>query len=127
MKSNDDDPRLTGFLRQHKPLSPAPATHLEDQIVRCLDSHFEQLESVQRSRWSANRVRRSLWAVSSVAAMVAAVVSYRALYPPAPNAAELAELEIFIESTWHGDVSSQPADLSTPDDLFVLPEDAQPN
>jgi hypothetical protein len=130
-----NDPQLSAFLRQHKPLVPAGTADLEQHIMDCLD-----VVPLEPARLSVSpmavpamvipwRSRRSLWVVSSTlaAGFVAAFVGYRALIPPTPNYAELADLETFIESTWDGSVSSQPAELSTPDELFGSPDDSTLN
>jgi hypothetical protein len=127
MKSPQDDPRLTQFLRQHKPTAPNPAADLEHRLMSRLAT-VDQPAQPKRVGWLSRYAPRSRWVTFSTvaAAGLVAVVGYHALKPPALSDAELADLQLFIESTWHGSVSSQPVDASTTDDLFT-PEDSKLN
>ncbi|MBN3926400.1 hypothetical protein [Nostoc sp. NMS4] len=93
----DDDKNLVNFLRQHRPPVLPPSPDLEQQI----------LQQVQTSTVKPQRRLTKLWLVPSViaASLVAAVVSDRVVAPAKPNAAELANLEAFIDSNWQGTVS----------------------
>jgi hypothetical protein len=68
-------------------------------------------------RRSQPRSRRSLvWFVppTLAASLVATVIGYRILVPAKPSAAELANLQAFIESNWQGTVNSNGADEEAP-------------
>jgi hypothetical protein len=138
-RSPEDDPHLAAFLRQHKPIPPAAAADLEDQIIAHLTTEPAQFTSPDappnapsdrqwgRSGRNFTRLSRSRWFVASsiAAGFVAAFVGYRSLQPPPPSEAELADLETFIEGTWQGNISSQPA-LAT-DDLFAPVQNSTAN
>jgi len=88
----NDDHDLVSFLCQHRSPVPPPAPDLEQQM----------LQQVQALAVKPQSHRLQMWLVPPVmaASLIAAVVSYRALVPPKPSAAELAALETFIESNW---------------------------
>ncbi|MBW4595251.1 MAG: hypothetical protein KME46_20685 [Brasilonema angustatum HA4187-MV1] len=89
----NDDKDLIHFLRQHRSKVPPASLDLEKRI----------LQQVQASPIQLVRHFSQLWLVPPViaAGLVAAVVSYRALIPIQPSAAEVATLETFIENNWH--------------------------
>ncbi|BAY31842.1 hypothetical protein NIES2107_37280 [Nostoc carneum NIES-2107] len=93
----DDEQNLVNFLRQHRPPVPPAAPDLEQQI----------LQQVQTFAVKPQRHLPRLWLVppAIAASLVAAVVSYKVFAPAKPSAAELANLEAFIDSNWQGTVS----------------------
>ncbi|WP_392534250.1 hypothetical protein [Nostoc sp. C117] len=93
----NDDKNLVNFLCKHRPPVPPASPDLEQQI----------LQQVQTSIVKPQRRLARLWLVPPVmaASLLASVFSYRVLVPAKPSAAELANLEAFIDSNWQGTVS----------------------
>jgi hypothetical protein len=136
---SEDDVQLTRFLQQHQPGVPAAAPGLEDQVMAAIAATpiaqiSSQPQSTQ-SQWvgfltifSTVRLHRQfLWVVPSAiaAGLVAMVVNQRTFTPAAqPSPVEVAELQAFIESTWHGSVTEQ---SESEDDLSSLPNDPSLN
>ncbi|BAY11231.1 hypothetical protein [Calothrix sp. NIES-2098] len=94
---SDDDQNLVNFLGKHRPPLPPASPDLERQI----------LQQLQTSAVKPQRRSPRLWLVppAIAASLLAAVISYRVLVPAKPSAAELANLEAFIDSNWQGTVS----------------------
>jgi hypothetical protein len=121
---SDDDLPLTEFLRNHQPVVPSADVYLEDRLMT-------EIVSMPHPRLTVVspvlRQRRIVWAVPSViaASFVAMVVGYRTFVPSTPpSAAEVAELQTFIESTWHDPIAEQPDAES---DLIPMTEDSTLN
>lgn len=120
----EDDPRLSVFLKQHRPDIPPASPDLEAQIMAAIATTPQQLATVEppllpRSRWT----RSKRWVVPSAiaAGLLVSLMSYRSLTPaPTLSEAELAELETFIETTWHDPVVEQP--VSYADELLTPSE-----
>lgn len=122
MSSFPDDPRLTQFLKQHRATVPAPTTDLEYQILTLVARSPHSINSLRTARQRSQR--RVLWLVPSAmaAGLVAAIVGQHVLQPTQPSAAEMAELQTFIESTWQGTVADHPpSDAVYPDPLMTEP------
>ncbi|MEH2437479.1 MAG: hypothetical protein V7K25_25170 [Nostoc sp.] len=94
-----DDPDLINFLSQHCPEVPPASPDLEQQILQQVKAR------PQAPLRHYPKLRLVLPALA--AGLVAVIVGYRALIPPQPSAAELAELETFIESNWQATASSK--------------------
>ena len=121
---SEDDLPLTEFLKRHQPVVPAANPDLEDQLMSAIASTPQpRLALISTSQVQ----RRILWAVPSAiaAGLVAMVVSHRTFAPVSqPSAAEVAELQTFIESTWQESSAEQPDPQS---DLFPVTEDSTLN
>ncbi len=103
--NHDQDKDLVHFLRQHRPEVPPASADLEQQILKDVEMwHPTFLSAPTRHR------RSPLWLIQSVVAagLVAAIVGYRALIPTQTSPAELAKLETFMESNWHGTIGDPP-------------------
>jgi hypothetical protein len=103
-----EDQPLAEFLQRHRPLAPPAAPDLEQRIM----------QSVQATPFAGNTGKRSvgsvlqltsgrgrLWAgvSSAIAAGLALVVSLSSTLTPTPvDSAELAKLELFLQSNWNG-------------------------
>lgn len=112
----NDDHELVDFLKQHRPPTPPADSALETQLFAAIEA-LPQQDELARFRRSQTRSRRSLaWLVppTLAAGLLASVVGYRTLVPTKPSAAELANLQAFMESNWQGTVSSNSADDETP-------------
>lgn len=124
MSISDDDLKLTEFLKQHQPVVPAANLDLEDHLMSAIASTPQpRLAVISTSQVQ----RRIFWTVPSAiaAGLVAMVVSHRTFAPVSqPSAAEVAELQTFIESTWH-DSATEQSDLEA--DLFPVTEDSTLN
>ncbi len=124
----DDDRSLTNFLRQHRPAIPPASAELEEHVM-ALVAATPQAPEATRLRAAGEPdfavvrqgARRWLWVVpSAIAAGLVAIVGYQAWWAPRAAEAQLAELETFIESTWHGTVAEQPTADQTPSELDVI-------
>ncbi len=92
----DDDSKFTNFLRRHQPQPPPASADLEERILATIKQ--DRVTQMARSR------RRSLyWVPATIAAsLVAGLLTYRNLMPPAPNPNDVSSLETFIETNWNG-------------------------
>jgi hypothetical protein len=111
-----DDHELVAFLKQHRPQAPPANPALESRLMDAIDALPRQ-DNLVPLRRSQPRSRRSLvWFVppTLAASLVATVIGYRILVPAKPSAAELANLQAFIESNWQGTVNSNGADEEAP-------------
>jgi len=103
----EDDPRLTHFVKQHRPIVPAADPTLEQRIMTLVEKMPRAISS-QPSNWQRWR-RRGMWLLpTSIAAGLVAISGSQLFLSPQPTETELAELETFIESTWQGTVAEQP-------------------
>lgn len=121
---SEDDLKLTEFLKRHQPVVPAANPDLEDQLMSAIASTPQPRLTVVSK---APVQRRILWAVPSAiaAGLVAVVVSHRPFAPVSqPSAAEVAELQNFIESTWDDSVAEQSVSEG---DLFPVTENSTLN
>lgn len=103
----NDDHELVDFLKQHRPQIPPADSALESQLFAAIES-LPQQDELARLRRSQPRSRRSIaWFVppTLAAGLLVSVVGYRLLMPAKPSAAELANLQAFIESNWQGTLS----------------------
>ncbi|HEY9890026.1 MAG TPA: hypothetical protein V6D02_16590 [Candidatus Obscuribacterales bacterium] len=113
-----DDDRLVAFLRQHRPVPPAPAPALETRIIAAI----QPLPRRPRAPW---RDRPWHYGVPALAAAVLVAwgvgVSRR---PAAEPATELADLETFMTEVWYGaidgDAARIPLDTDQPDWLVSV-------
>ena len=126
----EDDHSLTNFLRQHRPAGPPPPpAELEERLMALVAATPQ--EPVSRPQGVGEPdfavVRHGSWrwrwvAPSAIAAGLVAIVGYQAWWAPRAAEAQLAELETFIESTWHGTLAEYPtADQSTPEFEVIYP------
>ncbi len=121
---SEDDLKLTEFLKRHQPVVPAANPDLEDQLMSAIASTPQPRLTVVSK---APVQRRILWAVPSAiaAGLVAVVVSHRPFAPVSqPSAAEVAELQNFIESTWDDSIAEQSVSEG---DLFPVTENSTLN
>ncbi len=121
---SEDELKLTEFLKRHQPVVPAANPDLEEQLMSAIASTPQPRLTVVSK---APVQRRILWAVPSAiaAGLVAMVVSHRTFAPVSqPSAAEVAELQNFIESTWDDSVAEQSVSEG---DLFPVTEDSTLN
>lgn len=125
---SDDDLPLTEFLKQHQPVVPSANADLEDHLMSAIASMPQPRLTVISTKRSTTQIqRRILWTVPSAiaAGLVAMLVSHRTFAPASqPSAAEVAELQTFIESTWQ-DSSTEQSVLEG--DLFPVTEDSTLN
>jgi hypothetical protein len=107
--SSDEEAALIAFLRQHQPSVPAAPIVLEDQIMQAIALPRQRVAPQQPTRWEHlwTQWRRS-WAVPSAvaASVLMAWGGYRLTLPAQPSAAELAQLQTFMESSWDGAVDN---------------------
>jgi len=121
MSSFPDDPRLTQFLKQHRPVVPPAAADLEDRILTLVHAEANTLPLKPARPRSRHRL---LWFVPSAiaAGIVATLISHQPLQPTPPSEAETAELQSFIESSWQSNVTEhRPIDGVYPDPLITEP------
>ncbi|MBW4580081.1 MAG: hypothetical protein KME42_10975 [Tildeniella nuda ZEHNDER 1965/U140] len=112
----NDDHELVDFLKQHRPQIPPADSALETQLLAAIEALPPQ-DELARFRRSHPRTKRSIaWLVppTLAAGLLASVVGYRSLMPAKPSAAELANLQAFIESNWQGTLSSGATDEDVP-------------
>lgn len=114
-RPNQDDGDLTRFLRQHHPTVPPASPELEERILQAIvaqpappDQKVEE-KVEERGRQRPRLLISAPWVVPLTLAAVAIVgiVSPRILLPPEPSAAELVNLEAFLQDNWQvvaGDV-----------------------
>ncbi len=125
---SEDDLKLAEFLKRHQPVVPAAKPDLEDQLMSAIASTPQpRLTIIATNRSTAKVQSRILWAVPSAiaAGLVAMVFSYRPFAPVSqPSAAEVAELQNFIESTWRDSIAEQSVSES---DLFPVTKDSTLN
>lgn len=115
----EEDPQLTQFLQQHRPITPSAPDNLEERLMATvMDTPQVVLPMPSRSQ---RHYRRVLWLLpSAIAAGLVATVAYQRLMPQAPSEAQLAELETFIESTWQGTLAEQPTTVTDTEELYPL-------
>ncbi|MDX2244674.1 MAG: hypothetical protein NW224_28705 [Leptolyngbyaceae cyanobacterium bins.302] len=120
----EEDPRLTEFLKHHRPEPPAASAALEDRLMSLVmdaPAAIAPTPSTRHRPW-----RRAAWLFpSAIAAGLVAIVSYQSFLPPQPSEAELAELESFIESTWQGTLAEQPP--TETEELYPLMDESRTN
>jgi len=112
----NDDRKLVAFLKQHRPQVPPADPALESRLFDAIEALPTQ-ENLVPDRRSQLRARRSLiWLIppTLAASLVATVIGYRMLAPAKPSAAELANLQAFMESNWRGTISSSSVDEDAP-------------
>jgi hypothetical protein len=118
--SDDDDPQLTNFLRQHRSIAPVAAPELEDSLMTTIEDRSEVKE---------RRMFR-LW-LKSVSSLVGAIATgffgagiHYMMNPPEPTALQLEKLDRYVEANWHGVVTT-PTAIDDRDDLdaYLLQED----
>lgn len=113
----EDDPRLSAFLKAHRPPIPPADPALEERLLAAIATTPQEIATIDPSPGPRSRGgRRNPWLLPGAiaAGLVVAIVGYhtRPQVQPtasAPSAAELAELENFIENTWQDPVAEQPA------------------
>jgi hypothetical protein len=124
----EDDLKLTEFLKQYQPVVPAAKPEVEEQLMSAITSTPQpQRVVIPTNRSVARGQPRILWAVPAAiaAGLVAMVVSHRTFAPVSQtSASEVAELQNFIESTWHDAIAEQSVSEG---DLFPVTEDSTLN
>ena len=110
----NDDHELVNFLKQHRPQTPPSSPMAEDRLLEAI-AVVPKTKTVVAFRRSQRVQRSSIWLVppAIAAGLVATIVGYRAFVPAKPSAAELANLQAFIESNWQGSVTNGNADEDT--------------
>ncbi len=95
------DISLVAFLRQHRPIAPAPANTLETQLMQTI--------AVQQQMQQASRSRQLTRLVPVAIALIAAIgwVGSRLAAPPTLTPQEIAELESFVETAWTGSADNE--------------------
>lgn len=115
-QSLKEDRELVDFLQRYQPLPPPPAANLEVRILTALSPQHTPVQN-KRSPWSF------LWMVPSAIAL-GIVVTWSAgqlLSPSPPSAAELVELETYVEDSWDGVFSpSSQSELDAEDEEVLL-------
>ena len=108
----NDDHKLIDFLKQHRPQMPPADAALEERLFAAIAAENPQENLVQFRRSQPRSPRNLVWFVppALAAGLLASVVGYRTLVPTKPSAAELANLQAFMESNWQGTVSSNTTD-----------------
>jgi hypothetical protein len=103
---DEDDALLVTFLRQHRPQIPGAAPGLEDQIMQAVATPSRR--SAPRTQRPSQSWWRTSWAMPTAmaASVLVSWVGYRLSIPAQPSAAELAQLESFMESGWDGTVDT---------------------
>jgi len=97
----EDDRTLTAFLKQHRPVAPAPAPTLEAQLMQTIVTQ-RQLDQVAQMRlW-----RRVIPAAIAATALLA-WAGYRVIVPPPLTSQQVSELESFMETAWTGSVNHE--------------------
>jgi len=101
MPNLNDDRALTAFLKQHRPIAPAPAPTLEAHLMQTIATQHH-LDRVSRTRWWLRVVP------AAIAAMVLlSWAGYRLIVPPPLTPQQVSELESFMETAWTGSVSHE--------------------
>lgn len=107
----DPDRELITFLQQHRVAAPPASPQLEDRVMTAIE-HGETRSGMHRSRI---RHWPSLWlAAPTIAAGFLVVLVTQQPVPtpgPEPNAAEIANLETFMENSWTGTVEHTPTTM----------------
>jgi hypothetical protein len=102
-KFDESDRNLVNFLQSNRPISPAEAIDLEEQIIELVDR--EDVLARQKSE-------RFFWAIPS--AILAGVFigwgSYRSLIPQTQISVTNDELEIFLVNSWNNGVGKNASD-----------------
>lgn len=114
----NDDHELINFLKQHRPQTPPSSPMAEDRLLEAIAAVSPtntETNTVVAFRRSHRVQRSSIWLVppAIAAGLVATIVGYRAFVPAKPSAAELANLQAFIESNWQGSVTNGNTDEDT--------------
>lgn len=126
----EDDRSLTQFLQQHRPAVPPASAELEDRLMAEVaatpqDAQAVQCPAARDPDFAVGRSRVGRWrwvAPSAIAAGLVAIAGYQAWWAPRAAEAQLAELETFIETTWHGTLAEQPtADPATMELEVIYP------
>lgn len=112
MSHPNDDHELVDFLKQYRPSLPPADSALEERLFDAIDAMPPQETLLPFSRSQPRSRRSPVWLLppTLAAGLLASVVAYRTLVPAKPSAAELANLQAFIESNWQGTVSSNTTD-----------------
>ncbi len=103
--NNDNDFKLVNFISKHRASVPPSSPDLEDRILQQVAQTTK--ENVVPFSYPFRGCR---WLVPSAiaAGLLAGVISYRNVMIQQPSAAELRNLEAFMENNWHGSVSNHP-------------------
>jgi hypothetical protein len=109
MNHNDNDQNLINFIRQNKPAVPPSSPDLENRILQYVETRYiaspQNIASPQKD--NIQKRRHIFFFSSAIAAgLIAAVVTYRNAMLLQPSAAELNNLEAFMENNWYGSLSS---------------------
>ncbi len=128
----EDDLRLAAFLKAHRPPVPPSDPALEEQLLAAIATTPQEIPTIAPQTVRQLTKRRRGWVLPGAiaASLVVTAIGYQTLRPqPQPtaelSAAELAELETFIESTWQDPVAEQPVVYA--DELFTQPDAAPGN
>lgn len=108
-----DDQPLKQFLRQHRPIPPGATVDLEEQLmqsIRAMPPH----SSPRSLRFS----RKTLLLPAIAIGVVLSWLAYRVVYPPAPSAMEMSQLEAFMEANWDNFLDEPPSESHDFDPLF---------
>jgi hypothetical protein len=101
-----DDKELTHFLRNHHPKPPAAAPDLEDRILGTIASGAQSHFPRTKKPFGKRQLRSWLVPSAIAASLLAAMVGYRSFTPASkPSPSEIAALEEFIETSWHGPIN----------------------
>ncbi len=94
-----DDQDFANFLRQHRPVPPPAQPDLEERLMSAIAQVEPDLKVSGKPLLNGYR---SLWLVPP--AIAAGLLSYwageRVLLPTKPSSAQLARLEVFMETSW---------------------------
>lgn len=106
---------LQVFLRRHCPPAPPADPRLEERLMLAIQTSSQSAavkELTGAKRPFPLRHRRPLWLAPPVIAASLALgwFSYQTLFPPQPTAAQLAQIESFMTTSWTGTIA--PADTT---------------
>ena len=128
--ASPEENRLVDFLRQNRSSVPPAAPDLEERLMSKIQA-ISPVGTPAGSRRSlqrrVGRLRR-LWIASPAiaAGLLIAWASQRALLPSQPNAAEVANLETFIENNWDGVVGNNEINSGVPNTESEIAYSSQP-
>ncbi len=121
---NEKDRRLVAFLKQNKPIAPAPAINLEQSIMAEIGSLPIARAQLRQQPWR----KRLFFASGAIAAGCLAIWSVNRQFQPAISEVDRAQIEASFIKSWSASVGEdsiyEGSDLISSSDLSLEPNDA---
>jgi hypothetical protein len=91
---DDEDPQLTNFLRQHRPIVLPESSELENSLMSEIDLLADN---------NSRKVSRTWWryiasGIAIFATGVVGIAIHQVMNPPEPSMAELHQLDLYLEA-----------------------------